>query len=293
MQEWRIANARVLSLDHPVIMAILNVTPDSFADGGRYATPRHAAEAADHTAEAGAAIIDIGGESTRPGAARVDDDEQIRRVVPVIAMIRAGVGPASACAISVDTTSATVALAALDAGADIVNDTSAGRDDPAMLALCARRQCGLVLMHRATFPAQDRYSDRYAREPVYEGGVIAHVAAYLKERASAAIGAGVDPAAIVLDPGLGFGKNVSQNMDLIAGTASLCALGYPVVSALSRKSFVGRVALGRDSQPHERLAGTLALSVEHLRAGARLFRVHDVAEHAQALGAAWALRSRD
>lgn len=290
MQEWRIANARVLRLDRPVIMAILNVTPDSFADGGRYATPHHAAQAADHAADAGAAIIDIGGESTRPGSAGVAADEQIRRVVPVIALIRAGVGPASACAISVDTTSAIVARAALDAGADIVNDTSAGRDDPAMLALCARCRCGLVLMHRATTPAQDRYSDGYAYEPAFEGGVVGQVAEFLRDRASAAIAAGVDQRAIVLDPGLGFGKSVNQNLSLIAGTPELCALGHPVMSALSRKSFVGRVALGRDSQPHERLAGTLALSVEHLRGGAGVFRVHDVAEHAQALAASWALR---
>lgn len=289
MQAWQIAPRRVLTLDRPRIMAILNVTPDSFADGGRYASAHHAAQAADHAAHAGADLIDVGGESTRPGAARVDDEEQVKRVVPVIEQIRRGAGPAAACAISIDTTRARVARAALDAGADIVNDTSAGTDDPAILGLCAQRGCGVILMHRAREPAADRYSDAYDREPDYPGGVVACVDRFLRERVDVAEGAGVDPRAIMLDPGLGFGKNVEQNIALIEGTPALLALGLPVLSALSRKSFVGRVSLGRDSLPHERLAGTLALSVEHLRLGARVFRVHDVPEHAQALAAAFAL----
>lgn len=263
-------------------MAILNVTPDSFADGGRLGTPESAANAADVAVAAGADMLDIGGESTRPGAARVDVKEQIERVVPAIRLIRArGI----TVPISVDTTRVAVAAAALDAGADAVNDVSAGVEDDGMLRLIAQHGAGVILMHRLAPPGSDSYSDRYSASPAY-ADVVGEVTRFLGERLAIAARAGLDPSSVMLDPGLGFGKSVEQNLELIGGTPSLRALGRPVLSALSRKSFVGRVGLDRESTPDERLASTLALSVVHYQAGARLFRVHDVREHVEALRAA-------
>lgn len=283
---WRLSRGRAVVLDRPRIVGILNVTPDSFSDGGRYPTVRDAADAAERMVRDGADVIDTGGESTRPGAAGVAPEEQVRRVVPVIAEIRRrGID----AGITVDTTHAGVAAAALDAGADGVNDVSAGLGDPAMLALCAERRCGVVLMHRLAEPAADSYSDRYATPPRYRD-VCAEVAGFLSERAGRAERAGVPRDAIVVDPGLGFGKSVEQNIALILGTGRIAALGYPVMSGVSRKSFAGRVMLGRDSTPAERLEPTLTLSAMHLAAGAMLFRVHDVAAHARVLAEAWAGR---
>lgn len=264
-------------------MAILNVTPDSFADGGAYATPEAAAAAAAWFVGEGADVIDVGGESTRPGAARVGADEQLRRVLPVIRAIRAG-GVTRGVPVTIDTTLARVARAAFEAGADAINDVSGGTEDPGMLPLAAERGAGVVLMHRLAPPTADSYSDRYASPPEYSSaGVVEDVAAYLRERALAALRAGVARDAIVLDPGLGFGKTVEQNVALIDGTRRLLELGYPILSALSRKSFVGRLSLGRESSPAERLPGTLELSLRHGRAGATIFRVHDVGEHARLL----------
>ncbi len=280
---WNLAHGRAITLDRPRIMAILNVTPDSFSDGGRLGTPGLAAEAARRAVDEGADMLDIGGESTRPGAGRVSAAEQTARVAPAVRAIR---GAGMDVAISVDTTLAAVAQGALDAGADAVNDVSAGRDDPGMLALVAQRRCGLILMHRLRAADEDSYSDRYAQEPAYTD-VVGDVRAFLRERLDAAIGAGVDERRVALDPGLGFGKSVGQNLALIERTGELLGMERPVVSGLSRKSFVGRVSLGRDSEASERLAGTLGLSVRHLGAGARIFRVHDVGAHRQALDSAY------
>lgn len=291
---WQIGNGKAIGLDRPAVLAILNVTPDSFSDGGELPTPDAAAAAAERAVAAGAAGLDVGGESTRPGAEPVSADEQIRRVVPAIEAIRRALGVG--VPIGIDTTLAAVAAAAIDAGADIINDVSAGRDDAGMLPLAAARGVGLILMHRLAPPRQDRYSDRYDSPPDYGdgGGVVRAVRGFLAERVDAACAAGVEPARIVIDPGLGFGKTVEQNLELIAGTPDLAALGRPVLSALSRKSFTARAAgMGPQTQPRERLAATIGLSVAHLAAGARVFRVHDVGEHVLALGAAWAaLRSK-
>lgn len=265
-------------------MAIINVTPDSFFDGGVHFDAKRAADAAGRFVEEGADVLDVGGESTRPGASRIDEDEQIRRVVPVIEAIRSR---DDRTPITIDTTRARVARSALHAGADAVNDVSAGTEDPEMLALAASRGAGVVLMHRLTTPDRDTYSDQYAEAPAYED-VVATVAGFLADRAEAARRAGVAPESIVLDPGLGFGKSVDQNLDLIRRTGELVALGFPVLSGLSRKSFVGRVALGR-STASERLSATLGASVRHLASGASIFRVHDVAAHASALTTAWAV----
>jgi len=283
-QIWQINRERVVRLDRPFLMGVLNVTPDSFSDGGRFDAVDAALTHATRMVEEGADALDIGGESTRPGAQRVDAETQIARVMPVIKAIRgAGIG----APITIDTTLSAVATAALDAGADAINDVAAGREDAGMLKLAADRGCGLVLMHRERPPDADRYSDRYDSPPV-EGSVTDRVASMLARRLGAAVEGGVAPEQVMLDPGLGFGKDVAQNMELIRETGRLLEIGRPVLSALSRKSFVGRVSLGRDSDPSERLEGTLGLSVAHLLGGARCFRVHDVAAHRRALDAAWA-----
>jgi dihydropteroate synthase len=273
---WTVGPDRVVSLEPFVLMGVVNMTPDSFSDGGRFATVDEAFAHAMQLVDEGAGILDIGGESTRPGAEPVAADEQIRRVVPLIARIRTR----SNVAISVDTTSATVAEAALEAGADIVNDVSAGADDPAMLPLVARRGVGIVLMHRLAAPREDSYSDRYEREPVY-GDVVRAVCDHLLARVDAAIGAGVARDCIALDPGLGFGKSVAQNYELLARTSELAALGYPVLVGASRKSFLGAVS-GR-SDPEQRIIGSVVAAVAAFGGGARIVRAHDVGAHREAL----------
>jgi dihydropteroate synthase len=224
--------------------------------------------------------VDIGGESTRPGATRIDAAEQIRRTVPVIAAIRREL--AAGPVITIDTTLAEVARAALDVGADAINDVSAGTEDPGILVLAAQRRCGLILMHRLAPPGRDVFSHQYAAPPDYSasGGVTGAVVAFL-------------PEAIVVDPGLGFGKTVEQNLELIRGTPALCELGRPVLSGVSRKSFTAKAA-GIDTvrHPRERVHASVGLSVAHLFCGATIFRVHDVREHVEALRAAWAARDQ-
>jgi dihydropteroate synthase len=281
-RRWRIGPDRWIDLQRPAVMGILNVTPDSFSDGGRHADPAAAVDAAAAMVAAGAAIIDVGGESTRPGAARVPAAEQIDRVAPVVAAVAARFE----VAVSIDTTLGPVARAALDAGARIVNDVSAGTEDPDLLAAAADHDAGLVLMHRLRPPEEDSYSDRYLEPPVYDDPV-ATVAEFLRQRIAAAEAAGVPAAAIAVDPGLGFGKSVADNLALVARGERLLALGRPVLSGSSRKSFVGAVA-GRPD-PADRLAGSLAVAVLHTLAGARILRVHDVGPHVEALAAALAV----
>jgi dihydropteroate synthase len=276
MRFWTAGSDRVVSLDPFAIMGVVNVTPDSFSDGGQFTGPEEAAQFALQLVEEGASVIDIGGESTRPGAARVDAEEQVRRVVPVIARVRSRSG----VAITVDTTSAAVAEAALEAGADAVNDVSAGCEDPAMFALVARRGAGLVLMHRLAPPGEDSYSDRYAEAPIYDD-VVREVASFLLMRAELAMAAGVARESIVLDPGLGFGKSVAQNYELLARTSELAALGMPVLVGASRKSFLGAVS-GR-ADPEQRIIGSVVAAVAAYGGGARIIRAHDVGAHREAL----------
>ncbi|MBX3364938.1 MAG: dihydropteroate synthase [Phycisphaeraceae bacterium] len=279
---WRLGHARSLALRPIPVIAILNLTTDSFYAGSRVGELGGLLESARQFAAEGAAMLDLGAESTRPGASRVPAREQAERLIPAIRAIRQGPPEIRELPISVDTTCAAVADAALDAGADAVNDVSGATEDPEMLDVVARHQAGIILMHRLVPPETDRYSDQYARSPTYVD-VVAEVRAFLVSQARAALAAGISKEAIVIDPGLGFGKSVEQNLELIKRTGELASEGYAVLSALSRKSFIGRVALGRDSTPDERLAGTLAASIEHVRNGARLVRVHDVAPHVQAL----------
>lgn len=275
---WRLAGGAALALDRARILAILNVTPDSFSDGGLHLDPAHAAARAIEAAAQGTDMLDIGGESTRPGAVAVGGREQIERVVPAIHAIRAA---GVRVPISVDTTRADVASAALDAGANAVNDQSAGRDEEAMLPLVASRGAGLILMHRLRPPGEDQYSDRLATPPVYEGGVVAFVLGFLRERIGAALAAGVAPDAIAIDPGLGFGKTVEQNLALIDATREFANLGFPVVCAASRKSFLGAATGQKD--PALRVAESVSAALAMRRGGASIFRVHDVAQHVAAL----------
>lgn len=289
MHTWSLAGNRSLPLDRPRLMTILNCTPDSFSDGGNLDSIQDVIAAARRAVEAGADMLDIGGESTRPGAARVSAEQQTRRTAPAIEAIRAA---GLDIPISIDTTRAETAAAALDAGADAINDVSGATEDPAMLTLAAERSCGIILMHRLTTPDRDAYSDRYETAPSYDAGVVEAVRAALAERLNAATAAGIDPEKIVLDPGLGFGKTVQQNLDLIDGTAELLTLGRPILAASSRKSFVGRVgALSEETnRPDGRLGASIAFSLVHLARGARIFRIHDTEAQAQALRTSWALQ---
>lgn len=275
---WRFGARGELSLERSRVVAILNVTPDSFSDGGKLTTPQAAAMAAARAVEQGAAMLDVGGESTRPGAARVSEEEQIARVVPSIRAIRALGGAAGAIPISVDTTRSAVARAAIEAGADAINDVSAGTEDEGILRLAAECGAGVVLMHRLRPPGEDSYSDRYRETPRY-GNVVLEVRAFLLERARRAMEMGVARGSIAIDPGLGFGKSVEDNVTLARRVDELVATGFAVLGAASRKSFVGRVSLERETQPSERLAGSLAFAAAMHARGVRLFRVHDVAEH--------------
>jgi dihydropteroate synthase len=251
------------------LMGVVNVTPDSFSDGGLYLDPGAAIAHGRELAAAGAAILDIGGESTRPGAAPVPVDEELRRVEPVIAGL-AG----KAVDISVDTSKAAVAAAALDAGATIVNDVTALRGDPEMAALCAERGAGVVLMHMIGEPRTMQENPEYR-------DVVAEVRDFLATRLEVAVAAGIDESLIWLDPGIGFGKTDRHNLELLRDLGELARLGRPLVVGTSRKSFIGRV--DGSAAPDERLGGTIATSVLAAAAGAEVLRVHDVREMDQAL----------
>jgi dihydropteroate synthase len=250
-----------------LIMGIVNVTPDSFSEGGRYLDPEAAIAHGRELLVGGADILDVGGESTRPGAAAVGAAEEAARVLPVI-----GALAADGARVSVDTSKAEVAAAALGAGAEIVNDVTA-LADPAMAAVCAEAGCGLVLMHMKGTPRtmQD--------DPTY-GDVVAEVREFLAGRVEAAVAAGIDRERIWVDPGIGFGKTVEHNLELIARLDRIAALGRPVVVGASRKNFIGAIT-GRPVD--QRLGGSIAAVVSAVAAGASVLRVHDVAATAEAL----------
>ena len=262
----------------PVVMGVVNVTPDSFSDGGEWLDPAAAVAHGRELVAQGAAIVDIGGESTRPGAQPVAEAEELRRVLPVLAGL-AGAG----ARLSIDTSKAAVAAAALDAGATIVNDVTALRGDAAMAQLVARRGCDVCLMHMLGEPRTMQRDPRY-------GEVVDDVKAFLAERLAAAVAAGIAEERVWLDPGIGFGKTIGHNLELLARLDEIVALGRPVVVGTSRKSFLGAIT-GRDAG--DRVAGTIATNVLALAAGASIFRVHDVAQARDALlVAAATLRGR-
>ncbi len=257
-------------------MGIVNVTPDSFSDGGRYLDPARAVAHGEEMAREGADIIDIGGESTRPGARPVSAEEEMERVLPVIHRLRGKVS----IPISIDTMKAAVARAALDEGADLVNDISALRFDPAMAPLVAAEKVPVALMHMQGTP------QTMQQDPFYED-VVEEVKAFLQSRIQFALEAGVDRERIIVDPGIGFGKNVDHNLALLRGLSALTALGRPVLVGTSRKTFIGKLL---ESGPEERLEGSLAAAVAAVLAGANVIRVHDVKEAARAVRIADALR---
>jgi dihydropteroate synthase len=254
-----------------VLMGIVNVTPDSFSDGGRWLDPEAAVAHGLELVAEGAGILDVGGESTRPGAAPVAADEEARRVVPVIAgLVAAG----THAQLSVDTTKATVAAAALDAGATYVNDVTALRGDPALAGLVADRGCDVCLMHMQGEPRTMQRAPRY-------DDVVDDVRAFLEARIAFAVGEGIAEARISVDPGIGFGKTLAHNLELLARLDALVALGFPVVVGTSRKSFLGAIT-GRED-PAARVPATIAANVLAYARGARVFRVHDVAPARDAL----------
>jgi len=247
----------------PLVMGVLNVTPDSFSDGGRFAAVESAIAHAQTLAADGADLIDIGGESTRPGAQRIDPQEQVRRIVPVLA----AAAPRLPVVWSVDTRSSEVASAAIDAGAAAINDISAGRDDPAMLRLAADRHLPIILMHMQGEPASMQVNPHYQ-------DVIEEVKSFFAERLAAAKSAGVNTNQILLDPGIGFGKNVNHNLTLIRQMARFKELGRPLVIGTSRKGFIGTIS--GEPQPNQRLWGTAATVAWSIANGADIVRVHDV-----------------
>lgn len=247
----------------PLVMGVLNVTPDSFSDGGRFSGVAAAVNRVEQMVAEGADLIDIGGESTRPGAERVPAEEQIHRVAPVLEAARH-----LPTTFSIDTTRAEVARAALDEGAAIINDVSAGRDDPAIIDLAARLGCPIVLMHMLGEPATMQQNPHY-------DDVVAEVRAFLAERAKFAEAAGVARDKILVDPGIGFGKTAAHNWQLMAATNQIVADGRPVLMGVSRKKFIGTLT-GRDN-PADRIFGTAAAVTQSVLAGASIVRVHDVA----------------
>lgn len=261
--------ARTVRLDQPQVMGILNVTPDSFSDGGQFMDDPEIAHA--HAAamvEAGAAIIDVGGESTRPGAAAVWEGDELKRVVPAIERLAA-----MGAAISTDTRRPAVMEAALAAGAHIINDVSALRHDPRSMEFAARSGAPVVLMH-APGSGDDLHADGQYSD------VVLDVFDWLRERRDAALAAGIPREKIVLDPGLGFGKTLTENLALMNALPLFHALGQPVLLGVSRKRMIG--ALSNEAPAHKRIGGSIALATKGMDAGVQLLRVHDVAETVQA-----------
>ncbi|GIU92113.1 MAG: dihydropteroate synthase [Acidimicrobiia bacterium] len=270
---WRIRTGS-LSLDETVLMGIVNVTPDSFSDGGSFLDPDQAVAHARRLVDEGAHLVDVGGESTRPGAEPVPEAEELRRVIPVVRELAA-----SGVRVSIDTRKPKVAEAALEAGAVVINDVS-GLTDPAMRRLAAESGAGVVVMHMKgdprTMQSQAVYTD-----------VVAEVADFLRRRAEEAVAEGVHPEAVCVDPGIGFGKTTEHNLLLLRDLPAIVALGYPVLVGTSRKSFLGAIT-GRENPADRDLATavTVALAVER---GAHAVRVHDVAAAREAAAVAAAI----
>lgn len=263
-------------LRRTALMGIVNVTPDSFSDGGRYFEPAQAISHGVKLVEEGADIIDVGGESTRPGARPVSGREEVERVIPVIRGLRRELS----APISVDTYKADVARAALDEGADMVNDISALRFDPAMAPLVAAEKVPVVLMHMQGTPRTMQ------RRPHYRD-VVEEVKGFLRDQIRFAVQAGVDLERIIIDPGIGFGKELEHNLALLRALPALADLGRPVLVGPSRKTFIGKIL---DVGPEERLEGSLAAAVAAVLGGASVIRTHDVKEARRAIRVADAMR---
>lgn len=277
-KRWVLATRRgeINMLRQTALMGIVNVTPDSFSEGGRYFEPAQAVSHGVKLAEEGADIIDVGGESTRPGARPVSGREEMERVIPVVRELRRKLS----VPISIDTYKAQVARAALDEGADIVNDISALRFDPAMAPLVAAEKVPVVLMHMQGTPQTMQQRPHYR-------DVVEEVKEFLRDQIRFAVEAGVDPERIVIDPGIGFGKDLEHNLALLRALPTLADLGRPVLVGPSRKTFIGRIL---DVGPEERLEGSLAAAVAAVLGGASVIRTHDVKEARRAIRVADAMR---
>ena len=274
---WK-TNGRNLDLStRAQVMGILNVTPDSFSDGGKFDTNERALAHAREMISEGAAIIDIGGESTRPGAAPVSADEEIRRTIPVIRALRSDWDGL----ISIDTTKAAVAREALSAGADIVNDVSGLTADPEMAAVCSASECGIVVMHMQGTPADMQDAPTYT-------DVVAEIAAFFRERQETLTSAGIAPARLCFDPGIGFGKTLEHNLALLRNLSSLTPDGRPLLLGISRKSFLAKITAA--GEPTDRDAPTAALTALARTRGIMLHRVHNVKANLAALRATEAIQ---
>jgi len=269
---WRFGHHSFDLSSRGVILGIVNVTPDSFSDGGTFLNPEAACAHGLKLLAEGADILDVGGESTRPGAEPVSEEEELQRVIPVIVALRARTN----APISIDTSKAVVAEAALNAGASIINDVTALQGDPRMGPLVASRQAGVILMHMQGTPQTMQEHPEYPKDAVVDA-----VVKFLSERRSAALGFGVDASAIILDPGLGFGKTVSHNLALLRGIPALASLGSPLLIGHSRKAFLGSIA--GESDPSARFWPGVAITSLARELGARLFRVHETRPHCEAL----------
>jgi dihydropteroate synthase len=272
---WKIRGREIDLSSRGLILGIVNATPDSFSDGGVFLNPAAACDHGLNLLAEGASILDVGGESTRPGSLPVSSEEEINRVLPVIRALRAR----TKAPISIDTSKADVAEAAIDAGADIINDVTALRGDPRMPALASSSRAGLILMHMQGTPQTMQEAPAYPLDDV-----VGDVAKFLSERCNAALGCGVDHAAIILDPGLGFGKTVAHNLALLRNIPRLAALGSPLLIGHSRKSFLAKITGESDAESSgDRLAFGIAVTSFARKQGARLFRVHEPRPHADAL----------
>jgi dihydropteroate synthase len=267
---WKIDNHTVDLSSRAMIMGVLNVTPDSFSDGGEFFTTDRAVERGKQMAADGAQIIDVGGESTRPGAEAVCLDDELARVIPVIEKLRESVS----ALVSIDTSKAAVARAALDAGATIINDVTGGRADAGMFALAAERKAALVLMHMQGTPRTMQVAPRY-------DDVVGEVADFFRQQYERALECGVDAMAIAFDPGIGFGKTVEHNLALLAHLGRLRVHERPLVVGVSRKSSLGKMIGSKAME--DRLAPTIAFTALLRERGANVLRVHDVKENAAAL----------
>lgn len=267
---WKVAGQTIDLSDNALLMGVLNVTPDSFSDGGQFFTTEQAIEHGLRMAADGAQIIDVGGESTRPGAAPVSIDEELGRVLPVIKRLRDKIS----AFISIDTTKAPVALAALEAGASIVNDVSGGRADPEMMKVAAKKKAAFVVMHMQGTPQTMQMNPRY-------DDVVADVVDFFRQQYACALESSIDSMAIAFDPGIGFGKTVEHNLELLANLGRLRIHDRPLVVGVSRKSFLGKIIGSTDI--NDRLGPTIAFTALLQQRGANVLRVHDVKENAAAL----------
>ena len=272
---WKFRGRSLDLSSKAAVVGIVNITPDSFSDGGKTMDPDNACDHALKLLEEGAALLDLGGESTRPGAVPVAPEEELLRLLPVLKTLR----KRTDAPISIDTSKASVAQACLDEGADIINDVTALSGDPLMGEVVSRAGAGLILMHLQGTPRTMQENPCYPQDDV-----LSDVSKYLSDRRAVALGCGVDSDAIILDPGLGFGKTVAHNLALLSGIPLLNRLGSPLMIGHSRKSFLGKI-MSEDgiNTPEDRLSAGLAVTVLARSLGALLFRVHEVRPHLESL----------